>query len=332
MTLTKPLPRTQGSSPPPAPRLLALPKSLEDLGHKLVCVCVLGLAVPIRLLPFSWLRAIGRFFGGLSYYFPLGRRDIGMRHLDLCFGESKTREEKRRILKRSLQNAGETAATAFWTARITPENAHRYIHWAGPAYLHQYIERNEPFLMLMPHMGNWELLAVASAYIGIPTSFVVHRLSNPYIDAYVAHHRTRSGQGSIYHDEAARQILRTLKDGKSIAMVFDQNMRPARGGIFAEMFGVPAATNRAAAAVALTLDIPVHVVYTLPVKGKDGYNTFSAYPRVELVRTGDKQADIVENTRLFNLEFEKLIRAQPEYWLWTHRRFKNRPEGEEPFY
>jgi len=181
-------------------------------------------------------------------------------------------------------------------------------------------------------MGNWELLAVTSAYIGIPSSFVAHRLSNPYMNAYVARHRTRSGQGSIYHDEAARGILRTLKDGNPLTMVFDQNMPSGRGGIFVDLFGVPAATNRAAAAVALTLDLPVHVLYTVPVDGKDVYNHVSTSPRIELVRTGDKKADVVENTRRFNLELEKIIRAHPEYWLWTHRRFKTRPEGVGSFY
>lgn len=315
------------------PRLLAFPVSLADLGWKLAYLAVLSFGLPIRLLPYSGIRRLGRFFGGLSYYLPLGRRAIGRKHLDLAFGDTKSSHEKETILKNSLRNAGEVALSSFWSARVTRKNAARYMRFVGRKYLHERVEAGEPYLALMLHMGNWELAAVCSGFVGLPTNFVVHRLSNPYIDAYMADHRTRSGQGSIYHDEAARQILRTLKNKAPVTMVFDQNMRSGRGGIFVDFFGIPAATTRAAAAVALALDVRVYTVFTIPnFSNPSRYHDILTGPEIELQRTGDKQKDIEENTRRFNAEVEKIIRTYPDHWLWTHRRFKSRPEGEPGFY
>ncbi|HMS42436.1 MAG TPA: hypothetical protein PKE69_19555, partial [Pyrinomonadaceae bacterium] len=53
---------------------------------------------------------------------------------------------------------------------------------------------------------------------------------------------------------------------------------------------------------------------------------------IEPVRTGNRQQDIIETTALYTAEIEKFIRANPEQWLWIHKRWKTRPPGEESLY
>ncbi|HET7371409.1 MAG TPA: lysophospholipid acyltransferase family protein, partial [Gammaproteobacteria bacterium] len=55
-------------------------------------------------------------------------------------------------------------------------------------------------------------------------------------------------------------------------------------------------------------------------------------PEIDLVRTGDDERDVVENTALFTAAIEAMVRRYPEQWLWVHRRWKTRPEGEAPVY
>jgi len=53
---------------------------------------------------------------------------------------------------------------------------------------------------------------------------------------------------------------------------------------------------------------------------------------VELIRTGNLEADIVANTQKVTKIIEGYVRKYPEQWLWVHRRWKTRPEGEAPLY
>ena len=53
---------------------------------------------------------------------------------------------------------------------------------------------------------------------------------------------------------------------------------------------------------------------------------------IELVRTGDTEADAIANTARFNQVFEEYVRKYPDQWLWVHRRWKTRLPGEPPLY
>jgi len=55
-------------------------------------------------------------------------------------------------------------------------------------------------------------------------------------------------------------------------------------------------------------------------------------PALELIRTGDDEADAVANTARFTKAIEDIVRRFPDQWLWVHRRWKTRPEGAPPIY
>ena len=55
-------------------------------------------------------------------------------------------------------------------------------------------------------------------------------------------------------------------------------------------------------------------------------------PSVELIRTGDAERDILENTQRFTKVIEGIIRMYPEQWVWVHGRWNTRPQGEPSFY
>jgi len=55
-------------------------------------------------------------------------------------------------------------------------------------------------------------------------------------------------------------------------------------------------------------------------------------PALELIRSGDLEADIAANTQLFTRVIEDYVRNYPDQWLWVHRRWKTRPEGQAPLY
>jgi KDO2-lipid IV(A) lauroyltransferase len=102
-------------------------------------------------------------------------------------------------------------------------------------------------------------------------------------------------------------------------------------GVFVDFFGIPACTASGLARIALRTDAAVLPGFTIWDEDLGKYR-LRFDPSLELIRTGDQEADIVANTQMFTKVIEEYVRKYPEQWLWVHRRWKTRPEGEAPLY
>jgi KDO2-lipid IV(A) lauroyltransferase len=112
-----------------------------------------------------------------------------------------------------------------------------------------------------------------------------------------------------------------------VGILMDQNTS-LQEGMFIDFFGLPAATTTSVALFALRTDAPILPGYLTPLCG--GRYKIKFLPPIEVIRTGNKDRDLEVNTRRLNEVLEKIIREQPESWLWGHMRWKYQPQGNPP--
>jgi KDO2-lipid IV(A) lauroyltransferase len=110
----------------------------------------------------------------------------------------------------------------------------------------------------------------------------------------------------------------------------DTNMIASQG-VFVDFFGIPACTASGVARVALKTDAAVVPGFTVWDPVLDKYR-LRFDPAVELVCSGNREQDVVANTAKFTSVIEEYVRRYPDQWLWVHRRWKTRPEGEKSLY
>jgi KDO2-lipid IV(A) lauroyltransferase len=110
----------------------------------------------------------------------------------------------------------------------------------------------------------------------------------------------------------------------------DTNMTPPQG-VFVPFFGVEACTASGLARVALRTGAAVLPGFLVWEAGEGRY-VLHFGPEIPLLETGDDERDILENTARATAAIEGFVRRYPEQWLWVHRRWKTRPEGEAPVY
>ena len=155
-------------------------------------------------------------------------------------------------------------------------------------------------------------------------------LDNKRLDAMVNHYRGLSGNKPIFKNESARAMLRVLKDAGTVGILADQNTMTEEG-VFVDFFGVPACSTTGIARVALHTDAAVVPGYAFWDENLRKYR-LRFEPPVDLIRTGNLEADILENTKRFTKIIEDIVTKHPEQWVWIHARWKNRPKGESPIY
>jgi Kdo2-lipid IVA lauroyltransferase/acyltransferase len=217
---------------------------------------------------------------------------------------------------------GRTLLDILWLGHRTPDEVLALAEWEGAEHMEAAQAAGRGALAITAHFGNWEYHGLAHGLRFGPIAVVARPLDNPQLDARLCAFRTAVGNRVIYKSRALRQVLQSVRSGGTVAILIDQNVQ-LQDGIFVDFFGRPAATTTVAAAVALKTGCAL-----LPSRAEarpgGGYRLVYD-PPVEVVRTGDHQADIARVTQALTKRIESWVRHTPEQWLWIHKRWKTQP-------
>jgi KDO2-lipid IV(A) lauroyltransferase len=280
-------------------------------------------------LPRVLARAAGASLGSLVRVLLSRLHKTGAQNLAMALPEISA-EQREAILKGVYRSLGWQLAEFCKMPRYTAKQASKFIRYDG---LENYLaarDKGKGVLVLTGHLGAWELSSFYHSLVGYPMSMVIRKLDNPLVDEYVNRIRCLHGNRVIHKDDFARGLLNAMHKGETVGILMDTNMTPPQG-VFVPFFGVPACTATAMARIALKSDAAVVPGFLVWESSEKRY-VLRFGPEIALIRSDDAQADIVANTALFTSVTESYIRHYPEQWLWVHRRWKTRPEGEERLY
>ncbi|MGA2902913.1 MAG: lysophospholipid acyltransferase family protein [Candidatus Korobacteraceae bacterium] len=283
----------------------------------------------IGILPRPLAHGAGILIGGWVYHLHPRLRRVGLRNLELAFPE-KSPAERRKILRGVYVSLGRLLGEACLFPRYTQANVSRIAAYQGFENFEAAEKQEKGVLLLTAHLGAWEVGSFFHSLQGHPMQIVVRPLDNPYVDALVTRYRGLHGNTMISKQEFARGLIAAMRRNETVGILMDTNMTPPQG-VFVDFFGIPACAASGLARIALYTSASVVPAFTIwdPVLRK--YRVEFDRP-VELVRTGNDDADAVANTARFTQIIEGYIRRYPDQWLWVHRRWKTRPAGEPGLY
>ncbi len=283
----------------------------------------------LGILPRRLARAFAIGIGWAVYFLHVRLRRVGMRNLALAFPE-KTEAERARILRGEFTSLGRQLAELCQFPRYTLENIEQVVVYDGLENYERAYARAKGVLFLTAHFGGWELSAFAHSLHGHWLHIVMRPMDNEYLDRLIQSYRTMHGNKVVDKDDFVRGLLAAMKAGETVGILMDTNMTPPQG-VFVDFFGIPACTASGLARIALRTDAAVVPGFTIWDESLGKYR-LRFDPALQLIRTGDLEADIVANTQMFTRVIEEYVRKYPEQWLWVHRRWKTRPEGEKGLY
>jgi Kdo2-lipid IVA lauroyltransferase/acyltransferase len=281
------------------------------------------------------VRRTGETLGWLAYYVAARERRIALANLDIAFGDTKTRAEKIRIARASLQNVVATVLGLFWLPRLKVENLEKYVEAdpAGFERARQIIAKGQGIVFITLHYGDWEVLGQATALLGRPFTVVTEEMANTGAQELLAKLRERPDIQVIPQRFAAARLLKTLKRGGCVALLADLAATEHGGGVWVDFFGLPTINSFTPAALSLHTGAAIICGTAHPMP--DGRVHVNLRPPIEYTPSGDRVADLRQLTQKCLSECEDVIRQHPEYWLWCYKRWKHRPTremGDYPFY
>jgi len=283
----------------------------------------------LGLLPRPVARFAGAAFAAAAYQIRAPLRRAAMFNLQLAFPEWSNAKRKQ-VIHGMIRQVGWMAGEFSQFPKYTQGNIERIVFLDGFENFDAARRRGKGVLFLTGHMSAWELAPFAHALYGHPLHFVVRPIANRRVDALISDYRCRSGNRPIEKNRAARSILKVLGEGGTVGILADHNTT-LEESVFVDFFGIPASTTSGLARIALRTDAAVVPGFLRWDEERRKYR-LRFEPAVKLVRTGNEELDVKENTQRFTRVIEDYVRAYPDQWLWVHKRWKTRPPGERPIY
>lgn len=279
-----------------------------------------ALAFVFYIIPLKIGLHIGKMAGRIAFWTLSPYRKIALDNLRLAFGKEKTENEIRSIARKVFENLGKNAVELVNFPKINERNFRKFVTLENRHVLDKAFAKGKGVIIITAHFGNWELLAAGFRLEGYPGVTIGRKIYFYKYDQYLNYLRKTHDVNVIYRDDSPRKMLKVLKDNKILGIVADQDVDSVEG-VFVDFFGRPAYTPVGPAALAAVTGAALVPALILR---KNGHHSLIVEEPVELINTGDKEKDLVENTKRWSLVIESYIRKYPEQWVWMHRRWKTK--------
>lgn len=276
--------------------------------------------VLIRHIPPGLRRLFAVLVAEIGYRLSLKHRLIALYNLRRSFPDKKL-EEIVKIAKKSYRSFSFVTAEFFDIPYLNKSNLHRWISIEGLDNYKQACAEEKGVLLFGAHFGNWEIGNAALAVMTQPFIFVYRILDSPLLEKVITGVRSSYGNISLSKENTMRKMIRLLKNGATINLLIDQNVA-WYGGVFVDFFGRKACTTSGLALLASHTEAPVLPAFTRRLP--NGKYLLEIGKKVEIIASGNREADVLINTQNFTRIIEEQIRKYPEQWFWVHQRWKTK--------
>jgi KDO2-lipid IV(A) lauroyltransferase len=270
------------------------------------------------LLGLSLSRKFSTVLALFFFYLVPIRKKVVIRNLQNAFPEKKISTIKKLAFK-TYKSFALSLVEIMYLPYIKKQILIDAVECANPELIVKKYNEGKGVILLSSHFGNWEFIAISVAMqIGIPFSVIVKPLRNPYVFEWMNRARTKFGNEIVPLGISIRKTYKTLKEKKIVAMVADQ--RGPREGVRINFFGRKVAVYTGPAALALKTGSPI--ICGIPVR-QQNYKYHTVLVEIPVSDLPENDEDkIVEISQRYTSYLEKIIRENPEQWLWMHNMWK----------
>ena len=281
------------------------------------------LYLALNILPACVALRVGISLAWLAQGVARSRVKTAHARIREVFGTQMPEAEVRRIAWISLRNTFLNGVEVMRMARMDRAWVESHIaQYNEIEPLRDHLRSGRGAILVVPHMGNWDLGGVASKRMGLPVFFIVGHQKNPLTDAFL--NRLRAGPGIetiSRHDGPLRKVIRHLREGKVLAIMTD--VRSRSPGVSVRFLGKEANVTGGLGLFARQADVPVFPAVT--VREGVSKHRWKVFDPIFPDATVEKGEDVRRITQAVMDIYDRAVREQPEQYFWYNKRWVLEP-------
>ena len=272
------------------------------------------LVISLGALPLRFRIWLGGLLGSIYSFIPTNERRIAKLQVQSFLQPANAD----RVVKDVFSQLGQTV---FESLNLFPilDNSENRIEWFNYDLFKKALKKDNGVIALSAHLSNWDLLAAYSIKRDIPLVTFGRKARNASFQEALNWLRERYSIDTIWRDDksAVRKTMQALKQGKCVAALIDQDTRV--GSEFVPFFQLPAKTPVGVIKIAKKCDSAIFTAFicrTAPARFEIHFSEI------------DPNQSVEEILAEYNRKLEAFIKEHPAQWVWFHKRWKSRPEGD----
>ena len=272
----------------------------------------------ISLLPFRVLYAISDLAFVFVYHVFGYRRKVVTSNMKLCFPE-KTDQEIASIRKKFYHHFCDMLLESIKSITVSEKEIIKRYVFTNVDDIYQLEKENKSIVLMMGHYGSWEWIFILQKHVNYIGYAVYKQLSNKYFDKLAKRIRARYNSYLITTKETFPTLLRAKRNNELTfnGFVFDQSPKLDKAMYWQDFMGVKVPVHVGAEILAKRLDMATLFLKVKKVKRGHYEATF-----IDIIRN-PKDYDNYDITDMSLKRVEEQIHEAPEFYLWTHKRWKH---------
>ena len=274
------------------------------------------------MLPFRILYSISDGVYLLVYYVIGYRKKVVLSNLKLAFPE-KSEKEITKISKKFYHHFADVFIEMIKFFTVSKQEVYKRYKFTNIEFFEELYKDGKSVILMGPHYANWEWIMSLDAFVKYKGYAAFTRVENPYFNDKVLKSRAKFGTNLILTSKLITEIKHNQKNDiqAMYGLLSDQSPQLSKTFYWREFFGVKVPIHTGAEMLAKRYDM--NMVYIETKKIKRGYYETS----FSLITNEVSKFPDYKLTDIFLEKVEKQVRTQPEYYFWTHKRFKHKDKA-----
>ncbi|MCI4668712.1 MAG: lysophospholipid acyltransferase family protein [Bacteroidia bacterium] len=277
------------------------------------------------MLPFPIWYLISDGLYLLFFHLIKYRRKVVWKNISTSFPEN-TQEENEAIMSSFYRHLCDVLVETIKAVSLSNKQVEKRVSIENPEVWQEFIELEGGAFLLAGHYGNFELWGARMDIMaaGVKQGHCVYTpQKSDTLNRLIHYSRARRGGLLLARKDYVRNIRKYTSKGNFIVVLADQSPQKSQRAYFTKFLGKPTAFFTSTAKYSLELELPVFFIEVKKVRRGHYSLTYHQLPLEEFLPFS--QENVYRYTDLQVGYFERMIKQDPAYWLWTHKRWKRPP-------
>ena len=277
----------------------------------------------LMILPKNARKSFFLFLATLAYYISAKSRKTVKQNLKFVFNDSLSDKEIRSITKYSFKNLLLNFLHLMEIRHMDLHELQKRVKIQNIEAVQKVHKEGRAIIYVTTHYSSWELGGTSIGAFIEPLGAVYRKMKDKNYESWVLESRSRFGNTNLEKTNVLKPLIKLIKDKKASGILIDTRMNK-REGVDVEFMGKTISQTATPAYLARKFNAAI-IPVTMRTDDDENY-TLMIFDEIPVEKTDDEKADILKATQLQADWLTSLIRKEPKFWFWLHRRFK----GEYP--